>query len=185
LNYGDHNEEIYIHELWNHTPLLQEEIPGHLDEPARHGLLVSPKIHLEPIEIARSYRHAANILWQEAADSGMPLLEAYPALHAYRHALELYLKILGKTGKDAGHNLEVCVKAVEKLYADRLPEKQMPTRLREWILTLHRLDEDGCSFRYAPQFGASMDGQWLDWAHLRYAMGQVLDALDLACLQAD
>lgn len=185
LNAREHHDEVYIHELWDHTPLLQEEIPDHFDEPARHGLLVSPDIHLEPLEIARSYRNAANVLWQNAADSGLPMLEAYPVLHAYRHALELYLKMLGKTGEELGHNLEKCIHAVEQLYADRLPGQQLPERLRDWILTLHQLDEKGTSFRYAPKTAPTMDGQWLDWAHLRYAMGQIFEALEYAWLKLE
>ena len=85
LNSGYHFEDIYVHTLWNHTPLIQDDVPDNLDEPSRYGLLISPRIHLAQIEIARSYHQAANVLWDKANDSGFPMGDCYPVLFAYRH----------------------------------------------------------------------------------------------------
>ncbi len=63
------------------------------------ALLISPQIHLKRIEIARSYHRAANVLWDKANDSGNPFEDCYPVFFAYRHALELYLKMLGNAGE--------------------------------------------------------------------------------------
>lgn len=182
---GDHTEEVFIKELWNHTPLLQNELPDHLDESARQDLVVDPKIHLESIDIARSYRNAANLLWENAAESPPISQQAYPVLFAYRHALELYLKLLGKTGRNQGHNLEACIRSVEQLYAERLPDKRIPPRLRDWMMVLHELNSDGCQFRYAPEQDPSMDGKWIEWTHFGYAMGQLFNALDMALLKSN
>jgi len=101
----------------------------------------------------------------------------YRVLYAYRHALELYLKLLGKTGIETGHNLEACIRAVEALHANRLPDQKIPPRLREWMLALHELDSNGWHFRYAPEHSPTMDEKWIDWAHLRYAMERNAEAV--------
>jgi len=177
LNSEDHLEDTYVHVLWNRTPLLQNDVPEHLDEPSRYGLLVTPHIHLKRIEVARSYHHAANVLWDKANDSGFPLLECYPVLFSYRHALELYLKILGDIGK--GHSLKSCMDAVEKHL-----KKKIRHPMKEWIMTLHRMDETGWSFRYEPETEGTMDdGQWLDWSRFRYAMDTLFRELDFAWLK--
>lgn len=177
LNSGCQLEEVYVRALWNHTPLVQDDVPENFDEPSRYGLLISPRISLTQIEIARSYHRAANALWDMANDSGFPMADSYPVLFAYRHALELYLKMLGNTGKELGHNLKACLEAVEK-HCD----KKVSTLIEEWIMTLHQLDETGCHFRYEPETGCTMDGQWLDWSHFRYAIDTLLNALDFAWL---
>lgn len=177
LNSEYHIEDIYIHALWNHTPLIQDDVPENLDEPSRYGLLISPRIHLKQIEIARSYHRAANVLWDKANDGGFPMADCYPVLYAYRHALELYLKMLGNTGKELDHNLKECMKAVEKHY-----DKKVSPLTKEWIMTLHQMDETGWHFRYEPETGCAMDGQWLDWSHFRYAMDTLFSTLDFAWL---
>ena len=80
LNSGYHHEDIYVHSLWNHTPLIQDDVPENLSEPSRYGLLISPRIHLTQIEIARSYHRAANALWDNANDSGFPMADCYPVM---------------------------------------------------------------------------------------------------------
>lgn len=177
LNSECHYEDIYIHTLWNHTPLIQDDVPENLDEPARYGLLISPRIHLTQIEIARSYHQAANVLWDKANDSGFPMADSYPVLFAYRHALELYLKMLGNAGKELNHNLKACMEAVEKHY-----DKKVSPMIKKCIMTLHQMDETGWNFRYEPETEGSMDGQWLDWSHFRYAMDTLFNVLDLTWL---
>ena len=157
--------------------MIQDDVPENLDEPSRYGLLISPRIHLAQIEIARSYHQAANVLWDKANESGFPMGDCYPVLFAYRHALELYLKMLGDTGKELDHNLKACLEAVEKYY-----DKKVSPLTKEWIMTLHLMDETGWHFRYEPLNGGSMDGKWLDWSHFRYAMDTLFSALDIAWL---
>ncbi len=178
LNCADYYEEAFIHELYRHTPLLQEEIPA-IDEPYRYGLMMSPGVYLEPLEIARSYRNAAELLWQNAMDSGQPRSECYPMLFAYRHTLELYLKILGCV-EEHTHNLLKCTDILEKYHQTKIPAK-----LKEWIETLHRIDPDSTAHRYAPSnMGLCMDGNWLDLKHFKFAMDTLFNALDYAVLRS-
>jgi len=67
--------------------------------------------------------------------------------------------------------------AVEKHY-----DKKVPPLAKEWIMTLHQMDETGWHFRYEPETEGTMDGQWLDWSHFRYAMDTLFNALDFAWL---
>lgn len=177
LNSEYHLEDIYIHTLLNHTFLIQDDVPENLEEPSRFGLLISPQIHLKQIEIARSYHRAANALWDKANDSGFPMADCYPVLFAYRHALELYLKMLGNAGMELKHNLKACMAAVEKHY-----DQKVSPLTKEWIMTLHQMDATGWHFRYEPEAEGTMDGQWLDWLHFRYAMDTLFNALDFAWL---
>ena len=141
LNSGYYREDIYVNTLWSHTPLIQDDVPENLDEPSRYGLLISPRIHLSQIEIARSYHQAANLLWDKANDSGFPMADCYPVLFAYRHALELYLKMLGNAGKELDHNLKACMETVEKHHG-----KKASPLTKEWIMTLHQMDENRVAF---------------------------------------
>lgn len=135
-------QDVFIHEIYRHTPLLQDEVPE-VDEPFRHGVLMSPTVYLEPLEVARSYRDAAGILWKNAIGSGQPGLEFYPMLFTYRHTLELYLKLLGCV-KEYTHNLLKCMKILEEYHQTEIPEK-----LREWVETLHYMDPKGTVHRYS------------------------------------
>jgi len=175
LNSECHFEDIYVHTLWNHTPLIQDDVPENLDEPSRYGLLISPRVHLTRIEIARSYHQAANVLWDKANNGGFPMGDCYPVLFAYRHALELYLKMFA--APNTTHSLHKCLEAVEKHY-----EKEVSPPIKDWIMTLHQMDEKGTYFRYEPETEPTMDGQWLDWSHFRYAMDTLFNTLDFAWL---
>jgi hypothetical protein len=178
LDSEDYYEDLFIQELYRHTPLLQNEIPE-VDEPYRHGLLMSPTVYQEPLEVARSYRYAAEILWQKAMDSGEPGLECYPMLFTYRHTLELYLKILGCI-EEYTHNLLKCMKILEKYH-----QIEIPVRLREWIETLHLMDSKSTTHRYAQSnTNFNMDDRWLDLNHFKYAMDTLFNALDFAVLKS-
>lgn len=178
LSQENYYEEAFIHELYRHTPLLQDEIPE-VDEPYRYGLMMSPGVYSEPLEIARSYRSAAELLWQNAMDSGQPRSECYPMLFAYRHTLELYLKILGCV-EEHTHNLLKCMEILEKYHQTKIPAK-----LKEWIETLHRMDPAGTAHRYAQSStNFCMDGNWLDLKHFKFAMDTLFNALDHAVLKS-
>jgi len=179
LNQENYYEDAFIHELYRHTPLLQDEVPE-IDEPYRYGLLMSPTVYLEPLEIARSYRDAAGILWKNAMDSGQPGLECYPMLFTYRHTLELYLKILGCIDEYT-HDLLKCMKILEEYHQTKIPVK-----LKEWIETLHCMDPKGTTHRYAQSNTVfCMDGNWLDLKHFKFAMDTLFNELDHAVLKSE
>ena len=98
---------------------------------------------------------------------------------AYRHTLELYLKILGCV-EEHTHNLLKCMELLEEYHQTRIPAK-----LKEWIETLHRIDPTGTTHRYAPSStNFCMDENWLDLKHFKFAMDTLFSALDHAVLKS-
>ena len=177
LNCGDQFEDPKFREiLYSNTPLLQEQ-PVDLDEPWRHG--ISPSIGVDAdFELARSFRQSADVLLERALQSGEPGVSGIPVLFTYRHALEMYLKMLGDI-KDLTHSLEDCLKCVEKRLGSRI---RLP--IRGWIIELAKIDPKGTAFRYADDQAGTLrySEYWIDLHHVKHAMTKVFDALDWACL---
>ncbi|MCK9194088.1 MAG: hypothetical protein M0P19_09485 [Nevskia sp.] len=100
-------------------------------------------------------------------------------LFAYRHTLELYLKLIGEID-EVTHSLARCVQLVEQRRKVALPPP-----IREWILQLEQIDPAGTTFRYADEDGGSNKyfEQWFDFRHFQFAMKRVFDALDMAILR--
>jgi len=163
--------------LYRNTPLLQDP-PDDLDETWRHGLFLNGGTVDQYLELARSYRQSAEALLDSALKSGEPREWGYPVLFAYRHALELYLKILGEI-KEPTHSLEACVHRIEHRLRRRVGS---PTR--EWIIEFDKIDPYGTAFRYADdQAGTLIYAEyWVDFLQLRFAMSCVFKLLDGACL---
>ena len=178
LNSGEHHEGVFREFLYRHTPILQEP-PDDLDETWRHGVLVCAQGMTTYFELARNYRQVALDLLRAALKSGEPLDLAYPVLFAHRHALELYLKILGEIDEHT-HSLGYCVKLVEK----RHPRTPIAPTLKNWILELDRIDPGGTAFRYADGLSTPTANEyWLDSVQFEFAMDLIFKTLDHAILQ--
>lgn len=178
LNSEDHDNNDRYHEmLYQHTPLLQEP-PDDLDETWRHGIFLSGGGVEEYLELARSYKQSADALLDSALKSGEPRDWGYPVLFAYRHALELYLKIIGEIQKPI-HSLKDCIRGVEKHYGQKIGSP-----IREWIIELDKIDPIGTAFRYADDQAGTLKyaEYWVDFLQFKYAMSRVFEALDHACL---
>lgn len=178
LNQGSHHEDSFLELLYIHTPLIQEPPEG-LDEMWRHGILLYGGRH-EYLELARNYRHVAESTLKNALEKGDMREWAYPVLFAYRHAMELYLKLIGEIDEPT-HSLKRCVVLVEKRHQEKLPP-----HLRGWILELDQIDPAGTAFRYTEDDHVmnKLFEQWFDFRHFRFAMNRVFDALDMAILRA-
>jgi len=100
------------------------------------------------LALARNYRECADALIERALESGEPRDWGFPVLFAYRHTLELYLKIIGKVDDHTHslhtHSLRECVEQLESLHGQPLPSRE-----REWIIELAEIDPNGTAFRYA------------------------------------
>lgn len=141
-------------------------------------LLVGGGRH-EYLELARNYRHVAESMLQTALEKDDVDGWAYPVLFAYRHTLELYLKLIGEVD-EATHSLRDCVRFVEKRR-----QVKIPSPIRNWILELDQVDPRGTAFRYADEDSAlnRFYEQWFDFRHFQFAMERVFDALDTAILR--
>lgn len=164
--------------LYLHTPLIQD-LPDDLDETWRHGIMLCGAGMQDFLELARNYRHVAENLLDIALKTGEPLDFAYPVLFAYRHTLELYLKIVGEID-EATHSLKDCVTLVEKRHG-----KKLSSPVRGWILELDTLDPRGTAFRYADEASYKLKyaEHWLDFVQFKFAMSRVFRMLDDAILQ--
>ena len=130
------------------------------------------------LALARDYRESADALLDSALKSGEPRDQGYPVLFAYRHALELYLKIIGDIDEHT-HSLKECVRLLEKRHGERIPSPA-----REWIIELDEIDPAGTAFRYADEQVGTMkcEEYWLDFVQFKFAMALVFKMLDSAVL---
>ncbi len=180
LDREDHYEnDRYRDILYAHTPILQE-LPDDLDETWRHGILLNGGVD-GCLAHARNYRESAETLLEAALKSVEPRDWGFPVLYAYRHTLELYLKIIGEID-DHTHSLKACVERVEHRHNQRFPSPA-----REWIIELDKIDPNGTAFRYADEdAGKEMMyvEHWLDFIQFKFAMALVFRMLDTAILNA-
>lgn len=181
LNREDHyDNDRYREILYAHTPILQEP-PDDLDETWRHGILLVGGGVDGYLSLARNYRESAEALLEAAVKSGEPRDWGFPVLFAYRHTLELYLKIIGEI-QNHTHSLKECVVLVEKRHSERLP-----SRVRKWIIELDEIDPDGTAFRYVDEeAGKALQyvEYWVDFLQFKFAMTRVFQMLDTAILHA-
>jgi len=179
------NEQTFYHDnedreiLYLHTPILQEP-SADLDETWRHGIFLNGGGVNEYLELARSYQHSAEALLDSALKSGEPRDWGYPVLYAYRHALELYLKVTGEI-EEPTHSLKDCVRLVEKRHGERIGSP-----IREWVLEFDEIDPSGTAFRYADDEKRTLSyaEYWVDFAQLKFAMARVFQMIDHAILRA-
>jgi len=178
LNRDEHNEDKYQELLYKHTPILQDP-PSDLDETWTHGVLLHSMGTSLYLELARNYRCSAESLLEEALVTRTSRDSAYPILFAYRHTLELYMKIIGEIDVRT-HSLRQCVHLVEKRLG-----KSIAAPIKGWIIELDTVDPNGTAFRYADEkFGDfKSDEFWVDFRQLKYVMGLVFDIIDRSILQ--
>jgi hypothetical protein len=178
LHQGEYCKDAFVEHLYLHTPLIQEP-PDDLDETWRHGILLVGGGRYEYLELARSYRHVAETMLRTALEKDEVDGWAYSVLFAYRHTLELYLKLIGEID-EITHSLARCVQLVEQRRKVTLPPP-----IREWILQLEQIDPAGTAFRYADEDAGSSRyfEQWFDFRHFQFAMKRVFNALDTAILR--
>src|SRR5947209_19042235 len=85
-------------------PIFQD-IPDEINEDWNHGVVVGGMVSSDLL-IARAYKSAGDMLVKSALESREPHEVAYPIFFVYRHALELYLKLIVKPAK-RNHDLKV------------------------------------------------------------------------------
>ncbi|MCC6589818.1 MAG: hypothetical protein IT168_24200 [Bryobacterales bacterium] len=179
LNADDHLDDRFLELLYQHTPILQEPPEG-IDESWRHGIFLNAAGVNEFLALAHSYKQTAETLLESALKSGEPREWGYPVLFAYRHTLELYLKIIGEIEDDT-HSLSACVRKAEKRHGERFPEQ-----IKGWIEEMDSIDPIGTAFRYADDQMKTLSYAecWIDFGQLKYAMGLVFRMLDKAIVRS-
>lgn len=179
LGSEDHFDDRFRQLLYRNTPILQEPPEG-LDESWRHGVFLNDGTVDGYLALARSYREGADALLQSALKSGEPRDWGYPVLFAYRHTLELYLKVVGEISVET-HSLERCIAILENHHKERIPSPA-----REWIAEFDSIDPSGTTFRYADEKSEAAlryAEYWVDFNQLQQAMHCVFDMLDHAAIR--
>jgi hypothetical protein len=176
LNCENHYEDGFRELLYGNTPILQEP-PENLDETWRHGVFLNGGG--DYLDLARNYRQSADALLNSALAGGEPREWAYPVLFTYRHALELYLKLIGEI-EEGTHSLKRCISLVEKRHGQRIP-----TPIKDWIIEFDKIDPLGTAFRYADDEAGTLNYAelWVDFLQLKFVMGRVFTAIDDAILR--
>lgn len=183
LNSGDQYNEIYLNFLYSETPIFRDP-PEELSEDGFGNdyavmLSHSSEFRRDPIQIARAYKKAGDLLVDFALSHEHPHDLDYPIFFNYRHSLELYLKILTDFNfeKDRGHNLNNLVNALESKYQAKLPD-WFQARLDE----LSRIDPGSFRFRYPDnnKFDVTTkeDYIWINLYHLRAVMQMMFSGFD-------
>lgn len=177
LNSGEQHSERIVEFVRHNTPVFQE-VPDDIDETWTHGVLLSSMYVRPMIEVARSYKYAADELVKEALSFQEPHLLDYPIFFTYRHTLELYLKLVlddQQQAKGIGHDLGRLIRAVEtKLGAES--SEWVRTRLHEF----NEIDPTSDLFRYAnraPKHRQHVE-TWVDLCQLKSVMDRLCDLFE-------
>lgn len=145
LNSQEHLRDKYITFAYLNAPLLQD-IPNNWDEPTRQMIIIGgmqPTHQQLSLRIAEGYRTAGDDLVRSALAADMVYEFLYPIFFMYRHAVEVYLKILVPEKNDT-HGFDRLLNAYHAKYNDRL-DPWLTDRLAEF----QKLDPIGDTFRYA------------------------------------
>lgn len=108
------------------VPIFQD-IPDEISEDWNYGVIVGGMASSDLL-IARAYKTAGDTLVQAALESREPHEVTYPIIFVYRHALELYLKLIVKPAIK-NHNLDVLLEAFERICIDQYG-RQYPAGLK-------------------------------------------------------
>ncbi|MBI3467144.1 MAG: MerR family transcriptional regulator [Planctomycetes bacterium] len=168
LNCGEHNGERFTELARLHTPIFQD-VPDDIDE-TWQGALIGGMAMRDWVQVARSYKTAADELVRQALSQFEPHEIDYPIIFLYRHSIELYLKTMLKA-KPETHVIAELI---------GLLEQQVGSKLAGWVKDrlwdFHRIDEQSDMFRYA---GApSATELWVNLHQLKGVMDRLAAAFE-------
>ena len=177
LNSGCHYSEEYIEFSQLNTSIFQDvtECEYEGDEAWTKGLLLggmASKNH--QIEIARSYKNAADELVEIVRKSHEPYDLAYPIFFSYRHTLELYLKVIGQYNPEKDkkwHYIDKLIDKIEMQYNEKIPQW-----MRNRLYDFHIIDPSSTSFRDLYEIPIEIqrkDEIWIDFTHLKVVMDKL------------
>lgn len=174
LNSGAQNEDKYRRVAYLHTPLFQTDFES-IGESQRGIVLIGGMQQEAPsanLRIAEAYKTAGDELVTLAISSDTAYELAYPILFAYRHALEVYLKLLVPQ-KDDTHDFTRLIDAFRAKYN---------TKFAAWaenrLLEFHRMDRWADTFRYAePKQPLPNDEQFVNLNQLRVVVDHLSSGL--------
>ena len=169
LNCGEHYEERFLEFSRLQSPLFRD-VPDEIDETWQHGALIGGMAMRDWIQVARSYKMAADELVKQALSQHEPHEIDYPIIFLYRHSIELYLKTMLRS--KPGHHV------IGELIV--LLEQQVGGKLDGWVKDrlwdFHKIDEKSDVFRYAGS--PSYTELWVDLHQLKAVMDRLISAFE-------
>lgn len=166
-------------------PLFQEP-PEELDEDWYHGFLIGGMCAYGEVDVARSYRRAGDAVIAAALkDADLSHEWVYPAFFLYRHALELYLKLVVRPA-DRNHSLPELISSFETIVREQLG-MQIPSWVPARLKEITEIDPRSTSFRYhdvLEENDLAQRGEWwVEFDHLSALMNALFEGLERAHFQ--
>jgi DNA-binding transcriptional MerR regulator len=177
LDSGYQDEEMYLEFAYLNTPVFREP-PDDIGEEYEYCIMLNGEFLRSAIDVARAYKRSGDALVGQAITSQYHPHELdYPIFFNYRHAIELYLKILADFDFEAErtHDLLKLIVSLEAKYGKKVPE-WMKDRLMEF----HSIDPEAKAFRYSGSMPAKADEQllWVDLYQLQTVMRVICEAFE-------
>lgn len=169
----EHHNEEYWRLIYLSTPVFKKELPEDLFESPFYVML-DRRGMCEPILVARAYKYAGDTLITEARSYiEIPYDLIFPVLYNYRHAIELYLKIIvayeHNSKQKMPHSLSKLVKDFKNLYKAR-----MNPWIQEFLEKFDEVDQKGTAFRYTDE----LPDHVIEWA---INLNQLKVAMNFLC----
>jgi len=165
-------------------PIFQEPPEG-MAEDWYHGFLVGgmalyPTSIDGKIELARAFKEAGDSLVTKAlADADLSYEMAYPIMFQYRHAIELYLKLVLPCAK-RNHKLPELIADLDQLVQERF-EQALPQWVKDRLNEFHEIDPNSTSFRYGDVLhkNSFASGEWwVEFDRVRQTVGLIAAGLE-------
>jgi hypothetical protein len=147
------------------------------------GFLIGGMAQSGDMELARAFKQAGDAVVGKALRSSDLSYEfSYPALYLYRHAIELYLKLVVDP-KKRDHRIDELASEFQSMVRTKL-KQEVPNWVMERIRELADIDPNSFSFRYTKdRRGRRMmlPGEfWVSFRHLRRVVNVLATGLENA-----
>ena len=168
LNAGEHKEFPFYEIVTQVKPFFMEP-PEELNADWRHGALCGTfGSYVDRLSLAQEYKMAGDLLVEAAIHNENVYEVLAPIFYNYRHATELYLKEILDYKKDT-HDLSRLF-MLFKAFVKKKYKSELPYLAENLILSFHKFDPGGTSFRYEGTGAFSKEETWVDVEHLKTQM---------------
>ena len=176
LNSDHQNDDVFIDFAYLHSPVFRDP-PDEVGEKYEYCIMLNGEYLRSLTDVARAYKTAGDALVEQAISNYYPYELAYPIFFNYRHAIELYLKVVTDfdVENEREHDLHRLIQKLEIKYDAKLPE-WMEERLNEF----HQIDPGSFAFRYSDSMPSDTRDQllWIDLYQLRRVMQILCDGFE-------
>lgn len=173
MNHGDHHhEERFVEFARLHSPVFQDA-PEEIDETWQHGALIGGMAMHDWIQVARSYKMAADELVRQALAQFEPHEIDYPIFFLYRHSIELYLKAMLQAKPEKNHDIASLVNLLEGEIG-----KKFGGWVKDRLMDFDRIDKGSYMFRYPDSPDAKSPELWVDLHQLKAVMDSLTKAFE-------